>query len=112
MQGESRETLYRDRQRHEDGQSGKSLKSNPDMINKNSFLISYDGFDIDEELSLVESDIKWMVDNLRRAKRSANVKEDEQYNILERKLGKTCKNYKKLFESWSAIEIPHREIDM
>ena len=46
-----------------------SSRDTTDFINKNSFLISYDGFDIDEETETIVNDLKWMIDNLSRAKK-------------------------------------------
>ena len=69
-------------------------------------MISYDGFDVEEETTIIANDLKWLTENLKRAKDSGKNEETVQYEILERKLGRTCKRYKKLFEKWKDVEIP------
>lgn len=38
-----------------------SKLNNINTINKNRFLISYDGFDVDEEITIIANDLKWLI---------------------------------------------------
>lgn len=65
-------------------------------------MVSVDSFSFEEQTSEIVEDLKAILELYRKSRKADIIKNNHiEREILQRKIGKTCKKYATLFADWS-----------